>query len=189
MNSETVCEICSHMISSPTVLMCCFSSVCSDCLKKITVKDPKRVTRPSYKCPFCSKEQQISTSAKPNVFLSRYIEFCYRKGKLQNVPCSQCQTSIKSTDANICGACGNQYFCKDCNSTVHNTETAKSHIRTSVNTVLKNYNGSLNKAMICPLHMKEKIEFICLKDLVTFCKTCVANHKRTCKEHKIVSLE
>lgn len=188
MNSETLCELCSHTLSSPTILACCYSSVCLDCLKKISVKETRGTDKLIYKCPFCNKERQSYTSAKSNTFLARYIEFCYKSGKLQSLQCGNCQDIVQSCEATLCKDCDNKYFCKECNVSCHSEENKKSHNRMSVNNVIRNYTGNLNKPMLCSSHFREKIEFICLKDLSVLCKTCVVTHKRNCKENKIVSL-
>lgn len=188
MNSETLCEICSQLLSSPTSLTCCYSSVCLECFKKILPKESKNGDKLYYKCPFCKKDNQTS-AAKSNLFLSRYIDFCYKKGKFQNISCDGCCVKYKLTEGSACSECGNKYFCKECNAIMHSSENTKSHQRINVSSLIKNYTGSLNKAMICQNHPKEKIEFICLKDLTTLCKLCMSTHTRTCPESKITSLE
>lgn len=189
MNSETLCEICTNMISIPTVLTCCSLSVCLDCLRKITTKDMKRLGKPYYRCPSCNREQQVLAAVRPNVFLARYIEFSYKKGKLQNITCGHCQTPVKAADTTICSACEYKHLCKTCSITIHSLEQTKNHVRTNLGTALKNYAGSLNKAMLCPSHVTEKLEFICLRDFVTCCKACVPNHKKACKEPQVYPFE
>jgi len=188
MNSETLCEICFQIVSFPTILSCCYSSVCLECLKKSSSNEIKNQDKQLYKCQFCKKENQSYSSSKFNTFLARYIEFCHQKGQFQNITCDHCRVKVKSTEAFGCNDCNNKQYCKGCDLKIHDSEK-KNHKRSCITTIMKTYAGSINKAILCQIHPKEIVEHICLKDLTTLCKFCVPSHTRSCFENKIVSFE
>ena len=189
MNSEIICEICSQIVSSPAILSCCYSSVCTECARKLSVRETNTFEKYCYKCPSCKKDHHSHAFIRSHTFLSRYIEFCHKKGKFQSVSCQNCQKTIKSTETIICDECGHSYLCKDCDVSVHTVEHKKHHHRTSVANIMKNHIGSLNKGIMCNTHQREKMEYLCLKDLSSLCKYCVSTHSRTCTENKIMSFE
>ena len=189
MNSEIICEICSQIVSSPAILTCCYSTVCTECARKLSVREANAFEKSCYKCPSCRKDHYSHAFIRYHTFLSRYIEFCHKQGKFQTVNCHNCQKPVNSSETCICSACGNNYLCKECDTSIHAAEDKKNHVRVSVSSVIKKFAGSLNKTITCNTHTKEQMEYLCLRDMSTLCKFCVPSHTKACPESRIMSFE
>lgn len=179
MNSEITCQQCHCIFSSPVILTCCTSSLCSSCLSGISYKsdnDHKKL----YNCPFCQKIIEETEIINENKFLEDFLYYNSNKRKKIEQECERCEKLTKYDDIMICNECSHKNLCKDCSDQIHSIGKFKSHER---NPFLKRVHQqtTLVDNLTCEIHSKEKIEYLCPKDSKYVCSICVALHKQACK--------
>lgn len=189
MQQEVVCQICHKILAIPFTFQCCYTSVCQACLKQTDYKEPKASEKCHSICQFCHKEISDLTQPFMNKFLNEYIDNLKPGKETQCAYCDRCEKSIKYNDTIICSDCGNKSFCQDCNVMLHNVGKYQLHERSSFLSSVNCQANNFTKGMTCYLHIKEKIEFVCLKDFDVLCSKCCIIHKKNCKTSMIVTLK
>ena len=183
MSYEITCQLCRHLLSSPVILNCCSTSVCSGCLSSISYKKDNNSSKLYYNCPFCFKDSEETETATSNDFLNSFIEYKHLTDKTLQSVCERCEKPTKYDEIIICNECNNKNLCQECSDTIHSVGRFQLHERTSLTNGVMHQLNCINDLMRCETHIKEKIEYICLKDQQFMCGLCVPAHKQNCKNN------
>lgn len=180
-HSETTCQLCQHLFSSPLILPCCSHSLCSSCLDTISYQKDNDPSKLLYNCPFCKKDSEESTSALPNNFLQDFLSQLTKSNESATIPCERCENPTKYDQIIICNECHNTKLCQGCSNHIHSVGKFKSHERSPFLNGVVHQATCLTDLTTCNTHLKEKIEYICSKDSTLLCSLCIPTHKQTCK--------
>jgi len=185
MNSEITCQQCQRLFSSPIILTCCTSPLCSTCLSSISYKSNNDQKKLYYNCPFCKKISEDVELVSDNKFLEDFINDITNKEKKIEKECDRCEKLTKYENIVICNECNNKSLCKECSNQIHNSGKFKFHERTSYTKGVVHHTTFVQNLAICEIHPKEKIEYICPKDSKLICPSCVVLHKQACKMNPV----
>jgi B-box zinc finger. len=181
--------VCKHLFSCPVVTPCCSTSVCLDCLKRFSHHEGKHNDRLVFNCLFCKKEKEDFGLITPNNFLTIYIDQSLKRGNEDELLCERCDKKFKISQIYICSDCGSRNFCQDCTELIHGAGRYREHKYSSIVKGVIHQADALAEGSICHIHVREKIESICLKDQTVLCNLCAITHKQSCKGGTIVPLK
>ena len=186
-SNEIICPLCKHLLTKPVLLACCLTATCYGCLKKISYRSDSLSGEIYYNCPFCKKDHENLETVTASNFLQEYLNYLSKKGKPEFIICDRCDKDFGLEEVLICYCCDERVFCSSCNEILHSTGKYIEHTRKPyhINKIKKEGETYLS----CKNHIKEKIEFVCMKDMSMLCNYCLASHKQACKSSHILKMK